>query len=145
MSRFQDINGGGGGTQNLPFHSTQRPYQESFFTQLISWFCFYYSIPYQASDICAYVILRPTDQPSSETLNLSITSPAYGVMYICLTSNSYYRNCNSLHLGDAWWYLSYDVFLHSKLYNLKPFSLNWRTRKERLLLLLVNSDSQRMH
>lgn len=33
-------------------------------------------------------------------------------------------------------------FCHSELCNFKPFSLNSGTKKERLLLLLVSSDSE---
>ena len=106
-----------------------------------------YLIPYQTSDICAFLILWPTKQANSQTLNLSITclsGPVSRALWLCLISNSHYRNSNSLDLGDVWQYLShsYDVFCHSQLCNLKPFSLNLGTRKERLLLLLANSDSE---
>lgn len=90
--------------------------------------------------LCDLICYRPGQ--FSHTESLSITPPACRTMQICLTSNS-----NRILMAWTWviiQYLScsYDVFCHSKFCNFKPFSLNSGTRKERLLLLLVNSDSE---
>lgn len=63
-------------------------------------------------------------------------------LWICLSSNSYHGNSDSLDLGDVWRYLSYSyVFCHSECH-LKSFLLNLWTRKERLLLLLLLAISE---
>ena len=119
------------------------------FTQLISWFYNRYAIFSILSNLRPLLLPDPlTYQPgqlwNTESLYCLPCGPVFRALWICLTSDSYYRNSNSLDLDEVWQYLSYsyNVFCHFKLCNLKPFSLNLGTRKKKLFLLLANSDSE---